>query len=76
MTQTPDRILETIGELTRDEQLALAARIQQAPVGPAATDEERRLIAKWLDDHEAHPDETVSWEEEEARILARLRATG
>lgn len=75
-----DPILADIAKLDRADQLELAQRLWEDlfthGTAPDVTASERTLIDERLAAYEAAPDDTLSWDEVEAGILAELRGAG
>lgn len=69
-------ILSAANQLSSDDRLRLVEAIwdgldDQGPL-PPLTDAHRRELERRLREHEANPDDVVSWEEVKTRLLSRL----
>ena len=66
-----------IDRLSIDERLTLVEELWDSIAKDAAavpvTDAQRAELDRRLTDHEAHPDDVVSWEDVRAAISARLK---
>lgn len=71
--------LEDLGilKLSTDERIALAQEILDSVVAerqaPPLSEAKRQELQRRLDEHAAHPDDVVPWEQVEADALARFR---
>lgn len=70
-------ILSAANQLSSDDRLRLVEAIwdgfdaETEPL-PPISEAQRRELERRLREHEANPDDVVSWDEVKARLLARL----
>ena len=65
-----------IDRMSVEDRIALAQAIWDSiaaePHAPMLTDAQRQELQRRLDDHAAHPDDVVPWEQIKAEALARF----
>lgn len=70
-------LLQQVGELTVEDQLALVEAIWDGIVrsggAPLPTEAQKDELDKLLAEHDANPNEVLTWDEVEAAAIARMR---
>jgi putative addiction module component (TIGR02574 family) len=72
-----NHLLQQVAQLAADDQLALVEAIWDGIVHndavPLPTGAQKAELDKLLAEHEANPDDVLSWDEVEAAAIARMR---